>query len=187
MLWVGKGVDVERHENPCSLQFVQHVIQYVERLPAGVHRSTDVVAGDLPRWRSYYRRAERQANRIEVVLDEEVDILINGMPPQLVNAAIGLEPCLPVAVAVGQLMLSASGGRCANWRALHPIRPFDMKLMLKAILVCGDPQPLTVSAHIKRDRERLAHDHAPRHAHACQARPRSIGSIAKLHRGKDAA
>ena len=39
-----------------------------------------------------------------------------------------------------------------------------MKLVLKAVLVGGDPQPLTVGTQVERDRERLA-VHAPRHAH----------------------
>ena len=39
-----------------------------------------------------------------------------------------------------------------------------MKLVIKAILVGGDPQPLTVGTQVERDRERLA-VHAPRDAH----------------------
>lgn len=40
-----------------------------------------------------------------------------------------------------------------------------MKLVLKAVLVGGDPQPLTVGTQFERDRERLALYHAPRDAH----------------------
>ena len=45
-----------------------------------------------------------------------------------------------------------------------------MKLVLKAVLVGGDPQPLTVGTQVERDRERLALYHAPRDAHADGAR-----------------
>lgn len=58
VLWVGEGVHVKRHEHPCHLQLVHHVVQYVERFPAFVRPSTDEAAVDLPRWRSHYRRAE---------------------------------------------------------------------------------------------------------------------------------
>ena len=45
-----------------------------------------------------------------------------------------------------------------------------MKLVLKAVLVGGDPQPLTVGTQVERDRERLAVHHAPRDAHPKGAR-----------------
>lgn len=58
----------------------------------------------------------------------------------------------------------AAGGAGA-----YPIRPFDMKLVLKAVLVGGDPQPLTVGTQVEWDRERLALYHAPSDAHADSA------------------
>ena len=148
VLWVGEGVHVKRHEHPCHLQLVHHVVQYVERLPAFVRPSTDEAALDLPRWRSHYRRTERQAYRIEVVLDEEANILIYSMLPQLVNATIGLETRLPVE-AVSSRAVHQAGVGCGA----HPIRPLDMKLVLKAVHVGGDPQPSTMGTHVEWDRE----------------------------------
>ena len=52
----------------------------------------------------------------------------------------------------------------------YPIRPFNMKLVLKAVLVGSDPQPLTVGTHVERNRERLALYHAPRDARHASAR-----------------
>ena len=165
VLWVGEGVHVKRHEHPCHLQFVHHVVQYVERFPTFVRPSTDEAAVDLPRWRSHYRRAERKANRIEVVLDEEANVLISSVLPQLVNTTIGLEPRLPVEADSSRWCVRRAAGAGA-----YPIRPFNMKLVLKAVLVGSDPQPLTVGTHVERNRERLALYHAPRDARHASAR-----------------
>lgn len=154
VLWVGEGVHVKRHEHPCHLQLVHHVVQYVERLPAFVRPSTDKAARDLPRWRSHYCRTERQAYCIEVVLDEEANVLINSVLPQLVNATIGLETRLPVE-ADSSRAVEADSSRAVHQAGVgcgaHPVRPLDMKLVLKAVLVGGDPQPLTMGTHAEWD------------------------------------
>ena len=96
VLWVAEGVHVKGHEHPCHFQFAHHIVKYVERFPTFVRPTTGEAAVDPPRWRSHYCRAERQANRIEVVFDEEANVLINSVLPQLVNTAIGLETRLTV-------------------------------------------------------------------------------------------
>jgi len=82
---------VEHHKYASSSEPRDHVVQDRKRLPVLIERAAGVPARDAKARRTHGVRGERQADEVEPVASEEVDVLLHIVVPQLVNTARGLE------------------------------------------------------------------------------------------------